>query len=210
MFGVSIWAKMYRLDIIREHNIWFPEDMNYEEDCLFNLEYFRHARCVGYQGIIGYTYRQNASSLSKGYRSHALASQLIAYGKRKEFVSEMGLEDQAEKLDAVMLVVFFTELNKIAASDLVPAEKIGAYQRFVDLAEVQRIFAESDKSLQYRFGRKVRKTILEKNSGKLYRLYKRKGLRGRIIGFLKDKAKKWLPEPILKIAKIPWKILKKL
>ena len=35
MFGVSIWAKLFRTDMIRAHNLRFDPAISYEEDCVF-------------------------------------------------------------------------------------------------------------------------------------------------------------------------------
>lgn len=201
MFGISIWAKMYRLDIIREHNIRFPKDMNYEEDCVFNLQYFRHVTYAGAQGTVCYRYRQNASSLSKGYRKNALPSQIRGYHKRREFLTEIGMEEHVEKLDNIMLVVFFNDLVKIAESNLSDDEKIAAYQSFLDLPDVQSLFLKHSTVLQSLFKRKVCKAILAKDAKKIHQLQKIRLWKNDFVGSGKAKIAR-LPKPVAKTIKL--------
>lgn len=34
--------KLYKLEIIKKNRIWFPETMNFQEDCVFNMLYYNH------------------------------------------------------------------------------------------------------------------------------------------------------------------------
>jgi len=44
-YGV-LWNKLYRRSIVREHRLRCPEDVNWCEDFLFNLEYIKYVRLV--------------------------------------------------------------------------------------------------------------------------------------------------------------------
>lgn len=49
-----VWGKLYRLDIIRENNISFLNDMKYSEDNCFVLEYMSHIETFSYIAYSGY------------------------------------------------------------------------------------------------------------------------------------------------------------
>lgn len=42
------WSKIYKLDIIRDNNIFFPEDMVTAEDQVFNYMYLSHVKKYKY------------------------------------------------------------------------------------------------------------------------------------------------------------------
>ncbi len=44
-YGV-LWNKMYRMDIIREHRLDFPQELDWCEDVQFNLEYLQYVKQV--------------------------------------------------------------------------------------------------------------------------------------------------------------------
>ncbi len=65
----SCTSRMYRLDVIREHNVRFREGLHYGEDMYFNYEFFKHAVDVTFIDAPLYTYRiDNNDSLSS--RNH--------------------------------------------------------------------------------------------------------------------------------------------
>ena len=64
-----VWNNIYRLSIIREYGIQFPEDMKMGEDCLFNGEYFQHCKYVYYVEKYGYKYYyDDYTSVSKAMK----------------------------------------------------------------------------------------------------------------------------------------------
>lgn len=44
----TVWNKLYKLSIIRDNNLCFPENLSYAEDSIFNLQYLQkvHTICV--------------------------------------------------------------------------------------------------------------------------------------------------------------------
>ena len=62
-YGV-LWNKMYRRDIIEDHQIRMDESLNWCEDFLFNLEYIRHAHSFYALPIPIYYYRKRKGSLA--------------------------------------------------------------------------------------------------------------------------------------------------
>ena len=85
--------KYFRADIIREHQIRFPEDMSLGEDLIFNMKYLAAVKC-DYQIMHGpfYYYRENrAGSLSTGGRADLLDIQKKLFASIKNFLDETGI-----------------------------------------------------------------------------------------------------------------------
>ena len=85
--------KYFRADIIREHQIRFPEDMSLGEDLIFNMKYLAAVKC-DYQIMHGpfYYYRENrAGSLSTGGRANLLDIQKKLFASIKNFLDETGI-----------------------------------------------------------------------------------------------------------------------
>ncbi len=136
MFGISIWAKMYRTDIIRRNSLKFPEEVNYEEDCCFNVAYFRHVTTAGALRDILYHYRQQNVSLSKGYRANAFDGIVNGYRNRQRFLVDIGLADSVKRLDITFLVATNNNYKKIYHSSLNKVERLEAYQKMLDIPDV--------------------------------------------------------------------------
>ena len=65
----SVWACIYKADIIKKYNIKFPSERELiSEDIVFNLEYMEHVQSSGIIDYCGYFYRFNPKSLSKSYK----------------------------------------------------------------------------------------------------------------------------------------------
>ena len=60
----ALWNKIYRADIIKQHNIQFHPDVKYGEDLIFNLEYFEFVQKIYYLREPLYEYVRRSSGLS--------------------------------------------------------------------------------------------------------------------------------------------------
>lgn len=68
--GVSVWAKMFSLDLINKYNIrFYSEREYYSEDTLFVIEYFAKAQQVSILNENLYYYLSINNSLSRTYNS---------------------------------------------------------------------------------------------------------------------------------------------
>ena len=135
MFGISIWAKLYRRDIIEKNGIRFPLDVDYEEDCCFNLLYFRHMQTTAALKETVYQYRQQQQSLSKGYRPGTYEALASGYRKRREFMKELSLEKSLPSLAVVFMVATNMTLKKVDQSGLSRKERIAVYRGMIDMPE---------------------------------------------------------------------------
>ena len=70
----AIWGSVvrciYRGDIIREHNIKFPEDIRFAEDLIFTLTYLEYAQKAYMCKKILYNYRKNEESIMMTLSKH--------------------------------------------------------------------------------------------------------------------------------------------
>lgn len=138
--GVSIWAKLYRRSIIEDNSIRFPRDISYEEDCCFNLLYYRHVRAAVYVKQNLYHYRQLTQSLSKVYKESTFRDLTNGYNKRKEFFAELGFgQDKIKKLDNIYLIVIFNNLKKIAKCKMTPWQRRKAYKKVLAFEEAKYV-----------------------------------------------------------------------
>lgn len=141
MFGISIWAKMYRADIIRRHNIRFQTDISYEEDCCFNIDYFHHIHSAAVLRECFYRYRQMEQSLSKGYRKNTFKFLVNGYRRRIAYMKELGVSRGGA--DAILMIVVKATVQKIFHSDLPKEEKLAEYAMIMDFPECKRVCANS-------------------------------------------------------------------
>lgn len=139
MFGISIWAKMYRMSNLNDNNIRFDLAVNYEEDCLFNLDYFETVDVAVAVPEALYFYRQQEQSLSKGYREGSWQPLVNGYNARRRFVSQFDIPDSSTKIAYPFLVAFEMTAKKIYDSDLPQAKKSALYNELVSTPEIREM-----------------------------------------------------------------------
>lgn len=164
LFGVAVWGKLYRKSLLDAHGIYFPEDVNYEEDCCFNLQYFRVIEKAAFVKRIYYHYRLQEESLSKGYKSDAWFQLIAGYKKREAFIKELDIENGLKRLKVVFTHVIYSSCLKIKNSDLSKKEKLVCYREIIDTPEVQEI-AQADLGISSKL-RKTQLSFIRKRSAK--------------------------------------------
>lgn len=165
MFGISIWAKMYRADIIRSHNIRFQTDISYEEDCCFNIDYFHHIQSAAVLRDCFYRYRQMEQSLSKGYRKNTFKFLVNGYRRRTAYLEELGMTHGGA--DAILMIVIKATVQKIFHSDLPKEEKLAEYAMIMSFEECRNVCAISAKS-KVRLTRELAKAVLSGDPKKVH------------------------------------------
>lgn len=129
LLGVSIWGKMYRMDLIRKYDIRFPDGISYEEDCCFNLQYYRHIRkAAALHATVNY-YRQRANSITKSYNKKQFGFLVNGYNERKKFAAELKLPKLSKKMDVIFFLVIVSTVKKVASSSLSRKEKMEEYEK---------------------------------------------------------------------------------
>lgn len=85
--------KFYDARIIKEKNIWFPEDKSLGEDLPFNLEYFRYTsgNCQIIHYPLYYYRSDRIGSLSTSYRQDLFELQIEMFGALKTFMEDMNI-----------------------------------------------------------------------------------------------------------------------
>ena len=167
MFGVSIWAKMYRADIIREHHIRFQTDIDYEEDCCFNIDYFHHVSTAAVLRDYFYRYRQMEQSLSKGYRKNTFRFLINGYRRRIAYLEELGMAHGGA--DGILMIVIKTTVQKIFHSSLPLKEKLEEYAMVMGFEECREVCRMSEKAKVW-LTRRLAKAVLSGDPRRVHSL----------------------------------------
>lgn len=79
--------KLFRLDILKEHDISFPLNISYGEDLIFNFIYLKYVRKVATVPVSDYYYRQeNGDSLSHKVRPDRFDNDYSQWCLRRDFL----------------------------------------------------------------------------------------------------------------------------
>lgn len=89
-YGV-LWNKLYKNEIIKEHQLRMDPDISWCEDFLFNLEYLRHCRSVyALHAPIYYYVKRKGSLVDQGWSfSNTIRMKLNVFDYYKQFYKEV-------------------------------------------------------------------------------------------------------------------------
>ena len=148
LFGVSIWGKLYRADIIRRNGIRFDPEISYEEDCNFNMDYLPHIRTAAALSEKLYRYRQSDTSLSKAYRKGTYRFLIHGFRRRRELLEKNGMGELVPKLESILLLVTKAMCMKLVSAPLSRSERLEEYRTIVSFPEARAAaaYAERPKS----------------------------------------------------------------
>lgn len=148
MFGVSIWGKLFRTDIIRAHGLRFDPSITYEEDCAFMTDCIPHIRSAIALGAPLYRYRQQEESLSKGYRKDTFRFLVNGYQRRCALLKRYGLAEYLPNAKGIFFGVVKNTCIKIANVDLKRSERLAEYEALMAFPEVRDavVFEKKSKS----------------------------------------------------------------
>lgn len=105
-YGV-MWNKLYRRDIILEHDIRCDTDISWSEDFLFNLNYIRWAERFCAIEDAGYYYLQNPTSLVHSQAMdlpEMLSMKTMLFSYYKDLFEDLGLYEQNKLAVAKYLI----------------------------------------------------------------------------------------------------------
>lgn len=94
LFGLcmSLWNKIYNLDLIQEHGLRFDEKVSFGEDGLFNTDFFLLTHKICFSNYAGYHYsRRKRDSLSTKFYEDFLQIKLRALNRRCELLMHWGV-----------------------------------------------------------------------------------------------------------------------
>ena len=166
MFGISVWAKMYRRDMIEQNHIRFDPEISYEEDCCFIADCVPYIHTVAVIGESLYRYRQMDESLSKGYRKDTYRFLVNGLRRRRDLLKRFDMEWYLFKLDNIFMIVVKATCMKIEESDLSRKEKREEYKELIGYQESRDAARESLKS-KTRLTRWIARAVYRKDVNRL-------------------------------------------
>lgn len=85
-------CKLYKTEIIKRHQIRFPEGIHYGEDLLFNFAYMEHIHSAVFWNVNDYSYEKvNDTSLSTRYRKTMFEEELFLSNVKISFYKKKGV-----------------------------------------------------------------------------------------------------------------------
>ena len=99
--GAYPWCKLYRLDLIKEHNIEFLLGVHPSEDTYFNYVFLQFAKRVVYIDKILFHYRQNENSVMYKWTDNNFTNAEMMLNGLEEFHRTYPKKD-AERFDQVV------------------------------------------------------------------------------------------------------------
>lgn len=147
--GISVWAKMFKLNIIAENNIRFLSEREYySEDALFVLEYFSKINKATVINKNMYFYYSNDNSLSKTYQ-----------------------EDREKKLNnflqQALKITERENLPKTVNTHIIARYHGNAMVRFKQIASSQLTRRQKAKALKAQYENEIFRSTLSKDVLKL-------------------------------------------
>ena len=185
MFGVSIWAKLFRTDLIKNGNLRFDPSISYEEDCNFIADCVPHLQRIVALGESMYRYRQQEESLSKGYRRDTFRFLVHGYNRRCALLKRYGLEEYLSNAKGIFFGVVKNACIKIANSDLPHAEKLREYEALLAFEEV-RDAVVFDKKSKSGLSNRICAAIKAKDAKRLDRVMRSWKQMDRVYGIKND------------------------
>lgn len=125
----NLWNKLFRLDIIRAHDLKFREDLRFGEDVIFSFEYITHSQSLAVISHPLYSYR--ADSETSVFSSSALVPEyrwanLEALAR---FVGENPGEELRDLHDWIIWRWLLSYYRMVAQSTLPRSEKLALMRR---------------------------------------------------------------------------------
>lgn len=143
------WNKMFRRDILLEHEISFPSDMSLGEDFCFNMDYFQYINGVVLVEDEYYYYMQmNQEALTRKYREDLFENQLYLVQKFETLlrnnveISEEEKTEFAEYVIAKMLQSICNLFNKECR--LNPFEKKAKIAEIINHPYVRKFYKRAN------------------------------------------------------------------
>lgn len=112
------WNKAIKLDLLKNNNIRFPENIRQYEDRLFNMHVFFHAKRIEYITVPVYKYYATKNSLTRAKASDLLELNQKIISEYKQFFAEH-IVDGANEILEVMITERFIFLMRNSFSNKV-------------------------------------------------------------------------------------------
>ena len=142
---MSAWSSMYRMDIIKEHNIQFHSEREYiSEDLIFNIDYTQYVKRYMILNNVSYFYRVNNDSLTHIYKADR-------FDKNKELYSfckrELKNVEKYRELKNVLANIFLNSVRHCMKEEYKynPKYKVNI-KRIINDVDVQEAIREKTNS----------------------------------------------------------------
>lgn len=102
----AIWNKIYRINLLSEHQITFPEKVALGEDGIFNMLFFSYAATMTYVNYTGYHYREVEGSATRNIREKDYFGKAIEVYRMAppQIYNEMIPRDTVHQLKSIRLI----------------------------------------------------------------------------------------------------------
>lgn len=110
----TVWNKIFKTSLIRNHNIRFDESMHHSEDRIFNIEVFGKANIVMFRSLVCYQYiKYTQGTLSTNYSQSRALSMLKADQVLIDSLSGKGVDSYYLYDHMIMNYIFLSCENAI-------------------------------------------------------------------------------------------------
>lgn len=93
------WDKLYRTEFLKKHDFRFEQGVRSFDDFLFNFKVLEKAERVLFSSVIGYHYRQVATSIANGYNPNKPDLNYTFISKLHDYAVQQGMS--AKKIDGI-------------------------------------------------------------------------------------------------------------
>ena len=105
----SACAKLYRLQFLKDNNLYYTKGLKRAEDMTFNLKVFDAAERIGYLYDFLYYYRQLATSATYMYRENGIEVFTASLEEMQRFIIEKNKSDLYRQIFYMRCMFFFLE-----------------------------------------------------------------------------------------------------
>lgn len=122
----QVWNKIYRTEIIRNHNLQFQPGINFGEDLIFNLNYFTHmSGSIKFILMPLYIYNQSLDAGTFSKSSLDFSNRLQNYNELTKFIADLpSTIAKISLLSWIRFYWFYSFTLSISSSSLSKSQKI--------------------------------------------------------------------------------------
>lgn len=136
-----LWNKIYRRQIIEEHNVKFDNKISIGEDFIFNIDYLKNANKICLINDILYNYvNVDCTSLTQKYRENLWNEEKEEYKHYKDFFVDLNeYENYAKEIEILLIYIFNSAISHLFNTNRLTKEQIKQ--------KIKKVI--NDKNLQY-------------------------------------------------------------
>lgn len=143
----SVCIKIFRLEIIREHQIRFPLGTQHGEDAQFNIEFLMKASRISFLDYCGYHYRQVEGSATRNIAKHDYLKRMVeVYQTDWSPIIGTAIEkDQLENLKSIRFanaVISMVYIYGNRGNNFTDAQRFSKLREIVQHPTVKYVFSD--------------------------------------------------------------------